>query len=268
MKPDTPQPVEVHPTDDDLLNLAHELLEPGAARGLLDHLRTCAPCETRFRVAAQDRDFWLGRRPDAVPAAPAHPVVRGGAPGRMATLHSFPRWATPVAAAAALALVVLAPSLRHNPARHADAGWLPVTHEHTLLRTPALENAGAGLDRALGVYRSGDAAEALRELTALTIPPEAVFESSLRQLYLASALVLNARPEDALRTLDGLDVPTLPEPWKRWARWTRYLAARDAHHDQAAQALLAELATASNDVGAQARAEQARLGAHGPATVR
>jgi len=109
------------------------------------------------------------------------------------------------------------------------------------------------------VYRSGDAAGALRELQSLTIPPEAAFESSLRQLYLSSALVLNAQPEAALRALDTLDIPTLPEPWRRWARWTRYLAARDAHQEREAQTLLADLSRYTNDVGEYARAEQARL---------
>lgn len=251
---------QAHPSDDELLDVAHQLLDPGIAQRLLDHVRGCAACEARFRVAAQDRDFWLARPPGAAAGrAPVHSAPLPDAPRRLASLHSFPRWATPVAAAAALALVVLAPSLRHGNARQGDPRWLPVTHEHTLLRTPALASASVNLDRALGVYRAGDAAAALRELQALAIPPEAAFESSLRQLYLASALVLNAQPEDALRTLDVLDIPTLPEPWRRWARWTRYLAARDAHQDREAQALLADLARYTNDVGEYARAEQARL---------
>lgn len=260
MKPHIPAPGVAHPNDDELLDLAHQLLEPGIAQGLLDHVRACRACEVRFRVAAQDRDFWLARPPGAAVRRPQVQVVPPPAPSRrLASLHSFPRWATPVAAAAALALVVLAPTLRPGGARHSDPRWLPVTHEHTLLRTPALENAGVSLDRALGVYRAGDAAGALRELQALTIPPEAAFESSLRQLYLASAQVLNASPEDALHTLDALDIPTLPEPWRRWARWTRYLAARDAHQDGEAQALLTDLSRYTNDVGEYARAEQARL---------
>lgn len=259
MKSHLPAPGAAHPSDDELLDLAHQLLEPGIASGLLDHVRACAACEARFRIAAQDRDYWLARPPGtAARRTPAQLVPPPEAPRRMASLHSFPRWATPVAAAAALALVVLAPSLRHRGAP-SDPRWLPVTHEHTLLRTPALAGAGVGLDRALGVYRSGDAAGALRELQALAIPPEAAFESSLRQLYLASALVLNAQPAEALRTLDSLDVPTLPEPWRRWARWTRYLAARDAKQDREAQALLADLSRYPNDVGEYARAEQARL---------
>lgn len=261
MNPHIPAPGDVHPSDDDLLDLAHELLDPGATRAVLDHVRACAPCEARFRATASDREFWHANPPAAVAAAAAAAGAREPQRG-LASLHSFPRWATPVAAAAALALVVLAPSLRPGMSRRADPRWLPVSHEHTLLRTPALETAGVGLDRALGVYRSGDAAAALRELEALVIPPEAAFESSLRQLYLASAQVLNARPNDALQTLDTLDIPTLPEPWRRWARWTRYLAARDAHHEQEARALLADLVSNPNEVGDQARAEQARLNAH------
>jgi hypothetical protein len=169
---------------------------------------------------------------------------------------SISRWAVPVAAAAALALVVLAPGLR-SPARRAPE-WLPVAGENTLLRTHANPEARTSLEHALEVYSSGDARAALAALESLEISTSADFESSLRDLYLASALVLNQRPADALALLDALALPTLPEPWRRWGQWTQYVALRDAGRTAEAQALLGTLAGNTNDVGDRARAEMRR----------
>jgi hypothetical protein len=250
-----------HPSDDELLSLAHELLEPHAERELLAHVRDCAACEERFRTAAHDREFlqaaWHRRASIAASHEGLAPVTP--LPARSRRRRDFSvRWTAPVAIAAALALAVLAPSLRRSADPRA-AYWLPVEVEPALLRTPTNVDVQAALGTALARYGSRDPQSALAALQSLDVPQEAEFETSLRRLYLASALLVNERSAEALVELDRLDAPTLPEPWRRWATWTRYLALRDAHRDTEAAFLLHDLAASATDVGDLARRERDRI---------
>jgi len=244
----------VHPSDDTLFDLAHDLLG-GSAESVLVHVRACAACETRLRAFGRDRELLRG-----VPPGSDWRAASGTRPApRILPFPSVSRWTVPVAAAAALAMIVLVPALRQNHARPVESPWLPVATSGTLLRNSPGDASRADLQRALEIYSTGEPGPALEALQNLVLPPGAEYENSIRALYLASALVLNARPVDAVAVLDALETATLPEPWRRWAQWTRYVAVRDAGRGNEAADLLNTLAGLDNDVGERARAERRRL---------
>jgi hypothetical protein len=82
--------------------------------------------------------------------------------------------------------------------------------------------------------------------------------SSLQRLMLASALVNDGQPREALDVLDRLEIFSLPVRWREQAQWVEYLALRDAGRSEDAHARLDKLSKYESDIGERARAELAR----------
>ncbi|HEU4364269.1 MAG TPA: hypothetical protein VFT13_02270 [Candidatus Krumholzibacteria bacterium] len=168
------------------------------------------------------------------------------------------RWMFAVAA-----LVVLIGSINflRNP-RESGPGdyWIPISGEATLLRSPTNSSPSQDVTDALRAYRQRDAATAVEELRAFKVPVSDATVYTLRDLYLASALVNAAQPEEALATLETLGIESLPQPWRGHARWTYYLALMRVGRTNEAFALLGSLAQETGEIGQRAREEVNRAG--------
>ena len=232
-----------HPLDEStLIDLAHGLVPEPERKELLDHLRECQQCENAFRAVVRERerlratDWPISR----VPRATRSKVVG---------------W-TAVAAVAAIALLVVLPRMNDGPSR--AQYWIPVEQEAMVLRSTNGELGNGAVDGALDAYLRRDAAAAVVELEEFQAPNENETSKTLRDLFLASALVNDGRYQEADDILSSMFVETIPTQWRRQARWVRYLAWSGLGRDAEAHELLQELSTEPGEIGRLAQAELKR----------
>ncbi len=227
-----------HPGDDRLFDLAHGLLPGDEGKACFDHLAACPACEERFRGMARDRHRALSMEPGTVEP------VRSSILGRF----HWRRAALALSAAAGIVVAVLSLSGRQSgPTPY----WLPIEVNNTLLRSgPAPERYA----RALEAYERRNAARVVAILEGEPIPPQDLY---MRLVY-ASALLLEDRTSRAKEELQSLRIDRLPEPSRRRARWLLYTSQRRLAEHEKADALLAELAADSGEIGDLARAEIVR----------
>ena len=202
------QTLQPHPDDDRMLDLAHGLLEGGEADACLTHLKSCPECEQRFRVIDCDREYQRAKIAACV-AESNRPPLR------------WRRLAKIAAGFAGLGLALTA-VLLDSPV---DAEfWLPVDAETLQLRSgeSAARAGGEEWAAALAAYERHEVDEALQRLQEAHVPPE---YEDVRSLFLAHVLVLSGRSDEALALLAGLDVPTLPPPWRERAERIEALAS-------------------------------------------
>lgn len=228
-----------HLNDDDLINLAGGLIAAGDREGFLAHLRQCRSCEDRFVEVVRDRETL---RSGAVPSTGNRPAPRR----RVAAA------AIAVAAVAAiLAFIILLP--RQGSLEY----WLPTDRAEALLRSDPVPDKDSRFFQALAAYRDHDAAESARLLEASDVPEG---YKDLRDLFLASSLLLGGRAREAAEVLDAMDLDTLNQPERRRGQWILYIALRRLGENQRADGLLDELAGGDNDIGERARKEKERIG--------
>ncbi|HKQ63049.1 MAG TPA: hypothetical protein VJS92_17300, partial [Candidatus Polarisedimenticolaceae bacterium] len=107
----------------------------------------------------------------------------------------------------------------------------------------------------LEAYGRRDAAGALAALDRAEVP--AAYRP-LRDLFRASALLIENRPAEARELLESLSLRAMPEPWRDRASWLLYAALhRTGDTDRAAE-LLDELTGLPGEIGELARAERGR----------
>jgi hypothetical protein len=227
-----------HLDDDRLMDLVHELLDVRDAEACFAHLRVCAACESRFRAQ-------LGLRER----------LRATPPPRSASQSTRSRrWAFAAAAAAALAMAVLAPlALRERSHTVADY-WLPLDRGEVAVRDASPSDPTADLRAAFEAYAERDSARALDLLERAKVPES---HRQLREVFRASALLLEDRPREARETLLALPLTAMPEPWRNRANWLLYIALTRTGEDARAGALLDGLSTLPGEIGDLARAESA-----------
>ena len=233
-----------HPIDEStLIDLAHGLLPPSEQGEALAHIRACPECENRFRVIVADRER---SRATGAPRA----VWPGGVEKRPGLRHSKGlRWV----AAAAVVLTIGVYALQRNTVRPAPIPyWIPVEEEATVLRS-STGLQGEHVDSALDGYLKRNAATAVRELRALEVSPDNATVASLRDLFLASALVNAGQYAEAIKVLDALSIDTLPTQWRRQARWVHYLALMELGRREEAGLLLEELVDEPGEIGRRAK---------------
>jgi hypothetical protein len=161
---------------------------------------------------------------------------------------------TVAAVAAVLAFVMLFP--RQTSESLAEY-WLPTDRAEALLRSDPVPDPDSRFFRALTAYRNRDAAETARLLEASSVPDG---YKDLRDLFLASSLLLDGHAREAAEVLDAMDLDTLQQPERRRGQWILYIALRKLGEDQRADTILDELAGADNDIGVKARRERERIG--------
>jgi len=210
-----------HVGDETLFDLAHRLLEKAQAQAVMEHLRSCPACESRFRETVRERER-------------ARIAAEAGAPagGRKAIVG----WSAAVAAVLA-AVSVLA---LWRPAPPIAADWLPAGTAEVFLRDVTPCSDQKDVVRAVEAYRARDAAAVVALLEGKDLPAAC----DPVKLLLASALVHQGKDASALEVLDLLKVQSLPQPARDRALWTQAAAldhvgrhgeAKDVLHDLAAR---------------------------------
>ena len=191
----------MHLTEARCADLVLELLPPLERSAAVEHARTCGECEARLRahVAAAGRS-------QADVAAHLAPI-RLPIPARPSRRHSL-TWIA--AAAAALIAVVGLPQMFDRARPHPEVLLLPAPGDEALTRDG--ESPDPRFVAGLAAYRSGDLAQAERELRAAHA--EGPTEQA-RRLYLAQALFTGHKTHDALELLRSIDYRSLPQPWER-----------------------------------------------------
>ena len=232
-----------HAPESRLIDLASGLLSDEEARELIQHIGQCSACEARLRTVVADRE---SARSGPVPKLRYGRIQLG--PGPRPSI--LVRASLVVAACALVALgVFLATHRNDGPPEY----WIPVTNETTLLHRG---NEQGGVTDVLKSYRDHDAATAIKELQALTFAPGDETASTLRNVYLASALANAGRAEEALEVLGPTwAIEFLPTPWRFHAQWVRYVALLRADKEQEANDLLEKLAEEPGAMGEKAREE-------------
>ena len=233
----------VHPLDEsNLIDLAHGLLPESERERLLDHIRSCEQCENAFRDVVRERE-----RARAVDW-PISRVPR-------ASRARLAGW-TAVVAAATVALLVVLPRLNHQPTP--AQYWIPVEQEATVLRSTNEQSGRTAVGGALDAYLRHDAATAVVELQAFHAPSESETSRTLRDLFLASALVNDGRYHEADDVLSRITIESMPTQWRRQARWVRYMTWSQMGLTSEAHGLLEQLQHEDGEIGRLARGELER----------
>lgn len=236
--------MNVHITETRLIDLAAGLLSSAEQRDVMGHVRWCAECENRLRLIVADRE---STRSSPAPAL---------SDGRIQLARKNRRPAILVPAAIAAAAVVLVVAVGLLVVDHEDSVpdyWIPITGEAVILRT--VDDA---MTDALRAYQAHDAKAAVEELRAFTPSSDDPTASTLRDVYLASALVNAGRPSEGLELLKSPTLNYLPGQWRGHAQWVRYVALRRTDKDKEADEVLDALGAEPGEMGDKARAELER----------
>ena len=248
-----------HFDEDACLDLVHGLLRREEEEPLLAHARACTACQELVRSMAAEREQLRAQAAFMRSKSSARGQVRAGrwvdrwvdwitGAGRI----PIPRLALGLGAAA-IAIVVISTRLPMGGPSGSDEvrlQWLPEVSGTIVSRDPRSEETDPELVAGLKAYAHHDAAGAIRQLEASRASGRT---ESLRLVYLGSALAWAGRYDEAAATLHGLDVESLPEPWRSETRWTLAMALRATGRMKGADSLLSTLATTEGDVGERAR---------------
>lgn len=217
-----------HLPDDRLIDLATGMLPAGAEAEALRHLEACPACELRFRETCRDAELARLRGP------------------RRRRRVRLPWWAS--AAAAVLLLAALA-FVWSRPATPDPADyWLPLGTDTVGLRTGAADPDPV-LEAATRAYLRRDAGRMVALLEDKVIPST----HDPLKIALASALVKTGRAADARAMLDGMDIPTIPQPDRDRARWIRCAALLGEGKTAEARGALEDLAARPGEFSDAAR---------------
>lgn len=256
----TPPSGAAHLNDDELLDLAHGLRE--AMSGNLAHLKECARCESRFRSLASERARLLIRPRPLLTAGGIElasvatlPFGGGGTSPRDGLNLKSRLLLTRLVGfglAAAIFLVALF-ALRVGPQRKPTGFWLPPPTEEALRSDAGAWASDPEIAGALEAYERHDVTGALARFRALAPDRGSDYFNSLRALYLASLLTRSGEDAEAQKTLEAVDMNSLPEPWRGRARFILQDSYRHQGRAAAADSLLRLLADQPGELGERAR---------------
>lgn len=256
-----------HPSDDQVLDLILDLLPREREEQLLDHMSRCPACERRMlRQAAEKERLASGSVPADMLRAMAEARERQAreapqgshAPSMIERARGWFGSRRPIrvllpvgGGVAVLALLAFVLVSRERPAaRGPEATWLPAGAA-LVQRGGSSGSAISGrLADGLDAYNRHDLAEAIRNLEEATVPLE---QEAFRRLYLASALTLSGRDAEAVRTLHGVTMEYLPEPWATEGYWTLLVALRGSGRRESADSLRQVLGSYPGEIGERVR---------------
>jgi hypothetical protein len=280
-----------HLGEDVLLDLLVGRVPEDRWRLATAHLISCPRCERRFRrrsgelerlrVSPEYQALLKGdglpgpaaegstgeSRPASPPREPREMPIHERIWHRLSTAIRWPRY--PLGAAAAVAAlgalaIFMAHSRRLIP-YPSEAEWLPSVSEYTQLRNADPNSVGAGggsrdpreveqmqaaLSRAVAAYDRRDLPAAISQLRAAKCSGSL---ETLRQIYLANALLQHRDSEEAVRALRTILQETLPDRWRHECAWMLLIGLDQTRHRAGADSLLKALAAEPGDFGDQAR---------------
>ena len=251
-----------HLNDDTCTDIAHGLLPRRDTEMLLEHVEQCPDCESLLMSVVADVEGAAGRaRPVRgqdggwqLPASRPSPRLKRMNP---AAWFSTRPWHVAAAAAAVLVIVAVVMNPPRRPSDDAPLTFRLLPNTELLETRGNVEGIDAGFWSGVEAYDAGDFERAAASLADLDLP---VPYNRLRDVYLASALTLVERYEEALNVLDALHIDRLPQPWRDDARWIRYIALESVGNEKEASALLESLANQPGRVGDLARERRASAG--------
>ncbi len=245
-----------HVSEDQCLELIHNLLPEAERDAHLAHLSSCATCETRFRSLVTGHERRTARH-RLVRDPSGHFVLEPALPvptedRSLAGLFRRRRtWGFTFGAVAAAALLLLW-LLPDRGLRDHRLQWLPAVEKLQHVRAEGGGALDADLLGGLDAYGRRDMPRAIRLLsTAQAQPPY----DQLRQVYLSSALAWRGDYTEAAEILAPLPLESIPDPWGAEAMWTLYIAWRECDRFAEAESLLHHLREMPGGVGARAQAE-------------
>ncbi|MFQ5599155.1 MAG: hypothetical protein ACE5G2_01235 [Candidatus Krumholzibacteriia bacterium] len=270
-----PEAVPAHLSADDCLDLLHGLSARTRVDALLKHAGRCESCETRLRTFVMHfEELRAGPRPvrqpdgtlsmvvpdvdDTVPAASDAGLRASTGSARspgpsLAFLHAFrPRAPLTAWAGVAAALVLVAAFLlrERDAAVEIPPYWIPAGGESVTQRSDAARPLDESFRRGIEAYEGRDAAAAVAHLRVARVEGP---HELLRVVYLASALTLIGRADEAASLLETLVPADLPEPWRTEAQWIHALALAQTDRREDARRLLERLSTTDGEIGGRAR---------------
>ena len=180
-----------------VVDFAAGLLDENGRRGLLERAESDPLLEAMLRDQLELRE----RQKVSGIGGSALEVRRRWRPS--------PRWWWSLAGVGAVAILLVRPWSGGEAMAPDPTLWIPVDRTQVFSRSPG--DAFSQLDQALVAYADRDAERAAQLLEAIQL--EGGLED-LRQVYLAGAYYQLGRFDEAAEVLAGLDLTTLPQPWR------------------------------------------------------
>ena len=251
-----------HVTEDQCLDLLHNLLTEGERETALAHMAICPDCEKLFqaRFAEHERLRAAGelRRETGgeLVFESTEPPAEEERPGLWDSLRrligSFRRPQVQLAGGlvtvAAVVLLLIVPRQPAGPDL-AELHWLP-GHSEDLSFRAVPEAAGPDFTEGLEAYAQRDLDGAIESLEKTEVTGTL---DTVRRIYLSSALAWDGQYEKAVEILRAVSTPAVPDPWGSEARWSLYVALKGSGRTTSADSLLRVLSEEPGEVGERAR---------------
>jgi tetratricopeptide (TPR) repeat protein len=254
-----------HLSEERCVEILNGLVPASQLDTVVEHLKRCRRCEDLLRARAAEferlRAGPMPRRLEGQGLVLIPREAEGGEETRPRWWQVFrdrrrPAWwplvpARPLAlgtvglALVALALLVLGRGETAPPLHR-----LPGERAFLSLRSGEDVAGMESLREGIRAYAAGDYRRAVGILAATRAPEGS---EDLRRLYLASALSLSGRYEEASRVLEELAPETLPQPYRDEALWIRYVVLWHTGSRREAETLLERLRGSPGEIGALAR---------------
>jgi tetratricopeptide (TPR) repeat protein len=109
------------------------------------------------------------------------------------------------------------------------------------------------LEQGLEAYERGDYRRAVEILDRAGVAGLVATEGTIRMIYLGNALAWEGKYDEAVRILEGVAFPLLPDEWSEEAQWTLFVAMKRSGRKASADSLLHHLASMEGAVGKRAR---------------
>ncbi len=271
---------EFHVDEHVCLDMLYGCLSPEEEEKLFSHLTVCSGCERLFRDMASDKahreatrvlrtapdgGLALERRGTAIREivierreAEEREYGKGFSLAQLLTnfVAGFrsPRLRLAGAAVAAVAVFTVVLVMKYTGGPDTPELYrLPPYSFHLQTRDAAGAIDAVDLEGGIEAYERGDFERSVELLDRAGEIELDVTQGILRRIYLGNALAWQGKYDEAVKVLEGVSFPLLPDEWSGEAQWTLYVALRRSGRETDADSLLRDLASKTGEVGDRAR---------------
>lgn len=259
MNPRDDGPGLPHLSEDDVVDLANDLLDEPTRSRMVAHAAACPRCDGRLREVVGAHERGRARAQDYLARADAPEMNAHGRAGNRHASASTLRRSRPTAVLLVAAGVLMAAAAgvvwqqlgtARSLASLAQPAWLPTGFDASPERRSGALDADSTLFDGIAAYERRDhsSAESL-----LAVPCRNETLEWVRRLYRANLLVALGRPAEAVPLLDSREVELLPEPWSGEAQWTLLVSLARTGATARADSLLRLLSVRDDEIGVRAR---------------